>query len=236
MFACMTQLMVTGPLCASCMRVQFEFGKAMKPRSAHPTRDRLVTKAADMLFAVRAPRHTTHQLLRDMCDDTHVVLARSSLLPQVKGYLPHKVVAATLVFEGTKSQVRRQQSEVYAVGRQFGGFAAGSSNGRRGYMMTYMIGGCRTHLGFGCSAIWCRVSLRPTLPLFPSVLTRFRPAFPRGGGLFRDICCLESSRACETVLCFGGGAGVLVFVNPVGARQSYVCVVRTCTLLLPVRS
>ena len=58
---------------------------------------------------------------------------------QWNGMRQDKVVAATLVFEGTAAQVATQQRLVYAIGRRFGGIRAGATAGRRGYMMTFMI-------------------------------------------------------------------------------------------------
>ena len=62
------------------------------------------------------------------------------MLEQLKGFRAEDMVAATLVFEGTKSEVSRQRSEVYSIAAKYGGVRAGADNGRRGDAMTYMIG------------------------------------------------------------------------------------------------
>ncbi len=54
---------------------------------------------------------------------------------------PDRVAAATLVFEGSRAEVIKQKLEVYSIAGRFGGVSGGSDNGRRGYAMTYMIGG-----------------------------------------------------------------------------------------------
>jgi len=52
---------------------------------------------------------------------------------------PEVMVAATLLFEGTRASVRAQEKEIYAVARKYGGMKAGEENGIRGYFLTYMI-------------------------------------------------------------------------------------------------
>ncbi|CAE7591427.1 AGPS [Symbiodinium sp. KB8] len=49
------------------------------------------------------------------------------------------MVAATLLFEGTKEEVEAQQKAVYEIGRKYGGIKGGEQNGIRGYFLTYMI-------------------------------------------------------------------------------------------------
>ncbi|HEY4002171.1 MAG TPA: FAD-binding oxidoreductase [Candidatus Xenobia bacterium] len=55
------------------------------------------------------------------------------------GFDKDKMVACTMVFEGTAEEVRSQEAEVYRRAKKYGGFKAGEENGRRGYMMTYCI-------------------------------------------------------------------------------------------------
>lgn len=65
---------------------------------------------------------------------------------KVKGFDPYKMVALTLVFEGTTSEVDRQQSDVYRIAAKHGGMKAGAENGRRGYQLTYSIAYIRDFL------------------------------------------------------------------------------------------
>ncbi len=58
---------------------------------------------------------------------------------KIKGFSMDKVVACTLVFEGTKGEVKAQEKFVYALAKRHGGMSGGASNGRRGYMLTYGI-------------------------------------------------------------------------------------------------
>jgi alkyldihydroxyacetonephosphate synthase len=55
------------------------------------------------------------------------------------GFQPDRMVAVTLVFEGTREEVRRQEREVYRIARRHRGFKGGAENGRRGYALTFGI-------------------------------------------------------------------------------------------------
>lgn len=56
-----------------------------------------------------------------------------------KGFDPQKMVACTLVFEGTAAVVAQQELEVYKIAAQHKGMRAGAENGKRGYLLTYNI-------------------------------------------------------------------------------------------------
>jgi alkyldihydroxyacetonephosphate synthase len=57
----------------------------------------------------------------------------------LRGFSPEAMVACTLVFEGSRREVAEQRRRVYALGRKHGGMRAGSSNGARGYQLTFGI-------------------------------------------------------------------------------------------------
>ena len=65
---------------------------------------------------------------------------------KVKGFEPNKMVACTLVFEGTHEEVEQQQKTLYRIAARHGGMKAGSENGRRGYQLTYSIAYIRDFL------------------------------------------------------------------------------------------
>lgn len=65
---------------------------------------------------------------------------------RVKGFDPYQMVALTLVFEGSRQEVERQQKDVYAIAARHGGMKAGAENGRRGYQLTYSIAYIRDFL------------------------------------------------------------------------------------------
>jgi alkyldihydroxyacetonephosphate synthase len=64
----------------------------------------------------------------------------------VRGFSPDAMVACTLVFEGSRREVVEQRRRVYALGRKHGGMRAGSSNGARGYQLTFGIAYIRDFL------------------------------------------------------------------------------------------
>lgn len=66
---------------------------------------------------------------------------------KLKGFDPHKLAVATLLFEGTNEEVAAQEKRVYEIAAQFGGLPAGAENGERGYMLTFVIAYLRD-LGF----------------------------------------------------------------------------------------
>lgn len=68
-------------------------------------------------------------------------------LTKFKGFDPHKLAVATLLFEGTSDEVLIQQRRIYEVSSKFGGIPAGEENGKRGYMLTFVIAYLRD-LGF----------------------------------------------------------------------------------------
>jgi alkyldihydroxyacetonephosphate synthase len=65
---------------------------------------------------------------------------------RVKGFDPYKMVACTLVFEGSRREVTQQQRELYRIAARHGGMKAGTENGRRGYQLTYSIAYIRDFL------------------------------------------------------------------------------------------
>lgn len=68
-------------------------------------------------------------------------------LTKFKGFDPHQIAVATLLFEGDKQQVADQQRRIYEIASQFRGIPAGEENGQRGYMLTFVIAYLRD-LGF----------------------------------------------------------------------------------------
>ncbi len=58
---------------------------------------------------------------------------------KLKGFDPDKMVACTIVFEGTDLEVERQQEDLYRIAAQHGGMKAGAENGKKGYELTFGI-------------------------------------------------------------------------------------------------
>ena len=65
---------------------------------------------------------------------------------KVKRFEPFKMVACTLVFEGSPQEVTQQQNDLYRIAARHGGMKAGAENGRRGYQLTYSIAYIRDFL------------------------------------------------------------------------------------------
>jgi alkyldihydroxyacetonephosphate synthase len=55
------------------------------------------------------------------------------------GFDPEKMVAVTLVFEGSKEEVERQEKLVYRLAKKHQGIKGGAENGKRGYLLTFGI-------------------------------------------------------------------------------------------------
>lgn len=55
------------------------------------------------------------------------------------GFDPTQMVAVTLVFEGSKEEVERQEKAVYDLAKKHKGFKGGAENGKRGYLLTFGI-------------------------------------------------------------------------------------------------
>ena len=49
------------------------------------------------------------------------------------------MVACTILYEGTRAQVGREESALRRIAKRHGGMRAGAENGRRGYQLTYGI-------------------------------------------------------------------------------------------------
>lgn len=58
---------------------------------------------------------------------------------RLRGFDPGRMVGCTLVFEGTRDEVRAQTATVRRLARRHGGMRAGPANGERGYQLTFGI-------------------------------------------------------------------------------------------------
>ena len=72
--------------------------------------------------------------------------AEKFFVTKVKKFAPDKMVACTLVFEGTRAEIDQQQRDVYRIAARHGGMKAGAENGRRGYQLTFSIAYIRDFL------------------------------------------------------------------------------------------
>jgi alkyldihydroxyacetonephosphate synthase len=72
--------------------------------------------------------------------------AEKFFVTKIKGFQPQQMVACTLVFEGSRSEVEQQQRDVYRIAARHRGMKAGAENGRRGYQLTFSIAYIRDFL------------------------------------------------------------------------------------------
>jgi alkyldihydroxyacetonephosphate synthase len=60
-------------------------------------------------------------------------------LTKIKGFDLKKLTVATLLFEGDKEDVERQEKLIYEIAKRHSGIAAGASNGMNGYVSFYLF-------------------------------------------------------------------------------------------------
>ena len=58
---------------------------------------------------------------------------------KIKGFAPDKMVACTLVIEGSRAEVAAKEAAIYRLGSRHRGMKAGVANGERGYQLTFGI-------------------------------------------------------------------------------------------------
>jgi alkyldihydroxyacetonephosphate synthase len=58
---------------------------------------------------------------------------------RVKGFAVDRMVACTLLFEGTRAEVAAQERAVYEIAARHRGIKGGAENGQRGYALTFAI-------------------------------------------------------------------------------------------------
>lgn len=102
---------------------------------------------------------------------------QKALVTRIKGFDPHQLAIATVVFEGSREEVDFQEGVFYRIAKAHGGMKAGSKNGERGYQLTFSIAYIRdltfTHWAiaesFETSVPWSRA-----LELYERVRSRVR--------------------------------------------------------------
>ncbi|XP_071052156.1 alkyldihydroxyacetonephosphate synthase, peroxisomal [Onthophagus taurus] len=84
---------------------------------------------------------------------------------KIKGMDFNSLVVMTLLFEGNSEEVGAHEKKIYEISSKFGGIPAGETNGKRGYMLTFLIAyirdlGLEYHIvaeSFETSVSWDRV-------------------------------------------------------------------------------
>jgi alkyldihydroxyacetonephosphate synthase len=62
-----------------------------------------------------------------------------AVVTQFKGFDPHRLAVATVVFEGSAEEVAYQENVFYRIAKAHGGMKGGAKNGERGYQLTFGI-------------------------------------------------------------------------------------------------
>ncbi len=62
-----------------------------------------------------------------------------AFVTKLRGFDPGRMVACTLLFEGSRAEVEAQERSVYRLAAQQRGMRAGAGNGERGYQLTFAI-------------------------------------------------------------------------------------------------
>jgi alkyldihydroxyacetonephosphate synthase len=96
-----------------------------------PASVRLVDNLQFQLSQMLKPRATGWKALESRI--------QKLVVTRVKGFDVERMTALTIVYEGSQSEVEAQQKHVGALARRHGGLAGGSSNGQRGYQLTFGI-------------------------------------------------------------------------------------------------
>ena len=96
-----------------------------------PASTRLVDNLQFQLSQTLKPRATGARALKRRLEKL--------LVTRLRGFAPDRMVACTLVYEGSREEVRRQQAGVRRLARRHGGMRAGAENGKRGYQLTFGI-------------------------------------------------------------------------------------------------
>ena len=154
--------------------IQFQFGQALKPESENPVKDEL--------FGAM----------------------QKAYLFNYKGFNPEKMCAATLVFEGSPSDIRQQERLLYDICSKYGGIKGGPDNGLRGYFLTYVIAYLRDYgfdfyfmsESFETSVPWANV-----LPLTEGVNQRIRDECKKHGVPVEPFVCSRVTQTYDTGAC-----------------------------------
>ncbi len=98
---------------------------------AVPASVRLVDNLQFQLSQTLKPRRQGWKALLHRLEKLYVT--------RLRGFEADRMVACTLVFEGSAEEVRAQESAAQRIAKRHGGMRAGAENGKRGYQLTYGI-------------------------------------------------------------------------------------------------
>ncbi|MDJ0869614.1 MAG: FAD-binding oxidoreductase [Myxococcota bacterium] len=99
--------------------------------AAPPASVRLVDNLQFQLSQTLKPRATGAKALVRRLEKLYVT--------RLRGFDPDRMVACTLVYEGSRSEVEAQEAAAKQLFGRHGGMQAGAENGKRGYQLTFGI-------------------------------------------------------------------------------------------------
>lgn len=109
----------------------FDFLYDLTQRGSLPASVRLVDNLQFQFSQALKPKSEGWKVYKSALERWYVT--------RLRGFDTEKMVACTLVFEGSKEEVERQEKAVYGLAKSYGGMAAGGENGERGYQLTFSI-------------------------------------------------------------------------------------------------
>lgn len=112
--------------------------KAVQEAGVRPASIRLTNNTEFRLGQALRPARTPRKAF--------VARLKKRYVLDVKGFDPWRMAACTVVAEGSREEVRRQEKELTRLAKRFGGLAGGSEGGRRGYALTFAIAYIRDFL------------------------------------------------------------------------------------------
>jgi alkyldihydroxyacetonephosphate synthase len=130
------------------------------------------------------PQFQLSQTLRPKATGLGALKRRAERLfvTKVRGFDPTRMVACTLVYEGTRREVAAQETAVRHIARRHGGMRAGAENGKRGYQLTFGIAYLRDfvmkHYIVG-ESLETSVSWSEALPLCQNVKRRLAEEYAK---------------------------------------------------------
>jgi alkyldihydroxyacetonephosphate synthase len=136
----------------------------------------------------------------------YMAALKKAMLQHVYGFELGSMAACTLLFEGSREEVIRQQRAIHRIASRHGGVSGGAESGMRGYQLTYAIGYLRDFLlphniaseSFETSVPWsqavelcARVKARVRmehakrqLPGKPHISVRLTQVYPTGVAIY----------------------------------------------------
>lgn len=127
-----------GSLVFPSFKLGVHFLKRLSQSGILPASIRLVNNSEFRFGQALKPKATFLRRIKDQF--------QKFILMSIFRFNPKKIVACTIVMEGSKSEVQQQKKTIFSLAKRFKGKNGGASNGKRGYMLTFGIAYIRDFL------------------------------------------------------------------------------------------